>query len=339
MFNKSDVFKIIEDRRKFLITICSSDFDIDQIANSGQCFRIEEISPQTWGVIALSKRLIIRRIIERAENKTQDNLATPNPITNDSPAIHLLECTQSEYDNIWFHYFDMSRDYSQIKSEIRATDDPYLLKAVNFGYGIRILQQDPWEILISFIISQRNNISRIRKTIKKLCAPYGLRFPSPAELSQYSEEDLRNIGLGYRARYVKNAAIAVASGSINLKKLRQIPYEEALKQLKKQGGIGDKVANCIALFGLRKLEAFPIDTWIMKILEREYGAIQNKSTKGSRTKLEKKRKDETNTIKSDSGLGNSVAKNTLGTFDPQRFPGYAGIVQQYMFYYERFGRI
>lgn len=305
-----------------MITITSedADFDIAQIANSGQCFRMTEISQQTWEVIAFSKRLIIKRMVESENEHSIDKTDLSSLHFSDSKdnhkTIHILECSQSDYDNIWARYFDMSRDYSSIKSNIRATKDPYLIAAVNFGYGIRILQQDPWETLISFIISQRNNISRIRKIIAKLCAPYGLRFPSPMELSKYSEDELKNIGLGYRARYVRNAAIAVLSDSIDLEKLRQMPYEEVIRCLKNLDGIGDKVANCIALFGFQKLEAFPIDTWIMKILEREYGAVVEHGTVSNKK--------------------NGVSNSKLGNFDPSHFPGYAGIVQQYMFYYERF---
>lgn len=287
-----------------MVIVCSRDFDINQIANSGQCFRINQISPATWEVIAFSRRLLIEQKKENFSAQNEEVIHSDyNDFSNLSTSVaHIFHCSQADYGSIWAPYFDMSRDYSLIKSKIRGTNDTYLTHAINFGYGIRILQQDPWETLISFIISQRNNISRIRRIIKELCAPYGLRFPSPKELAKYSVKDFENIGLGYRARYVRNAAIVVASSSLNLEALKEMSYADALNQLKKQDGIGDKVANCIALFGLQKLEAFPIDIWIMKILEREYGAS---------------------------------AKNKLGTFNPDYFDGYAGIVQQYMFYYER----
>lgn len=285
-----------------MVTICSPDFDINQIANSGQCFRITEISEKVWEVMAGSRRLLVKQ-------KESSRVRAFNPIVQSyiiTETPHILECSQGEYEDIWSHYFDMLRDYSSIKSKVVAVKDPYLIKAVNFGCGLRILQQDPWEMLISFIISQRNNINRIRKIIKTLCAPYGLRFPSAQELSKYSEEDFYRMGLGYRAKYVRDAALAVSSGSLNLESLRNMSYEEIIKCLKNQNGIGDKVANCIALFGFQKLEAFPIDTWIMKVLEREYGA----------------------------GIGKN--ENKTGTLNLSNFQGYAGIVQQYMFYYERF---
>lgn len=257
-----------------MVEIRSDDFNIAQIADSGQCFRIFEQSPGVWEVIAFGKRLKI--YLE------DDN-------------THIFECEANEYNELWSNYFDMQRDYGKIKAKIRTFDDVYLTNAVNFGYGIRILNQDLWEVIVSFIISQQNNIPRIRGIIERLCKPYGTRFPTPQELAALSENELTKIGLGYRARYVRNIAIAAIEGRLNLDKLQKMSYNDAVDYLKRFDGIGDKVANCIALFGLRKLEAFPIDVWIKRILQRQYGSI----------------------------------------FDTTRFSEYAGLVQQYMFYYER----
>lgn len=258
-----------------MIEIRSDDFNIAQIANSGQCFRIFEQSKGIWEAVAFGRSLKI--------HVKDDN-------------THVFECDTEEYNKLWRNYFDMQRNYGKIKAKIRAVGDPYLTSAVNFGYGMRILNQDLWEVIVSFIVSQQNNISRIRGIIKRLCTPYGLRFPAPQELAIFSEDDLMKIGLGYRARYVRNIAIAATEGSLNFSELRKMSYHDAVVYLKKFDGIGDKVANCIALFGLRKLEAFPVDVWIKRILQQQY----------------------------------------KGTFDTTRFPGYVGLVQQYMFYYERF---
>lgn len=258
-----------------MIEIRSDDFNIAQIANSGQCFRISEQYTGIWLVVAFGKSLKI--------HVKDDN-------------THIFECDTDEYNELWHNYFDMQRDYGEIKAKIRVVGDPYITRAVDFGYGMRILNQDLWEVIISFIISQQNNIPRIRGIIKRLCAPYGLRFPTPQELASFSEDELEKIGFGYRARYVRNMAIAVTEGRLNFDELQKMSYHEAVAYLKKFDGIGDKVANCIALFGLRKLEAFPVDVWIKRILQKQYG----------------------------------------GEFDIRRFPGYAGLVQQYMFYYERF---
>ena len=261
-----------------MIFVQSDDFNISQIANSGQCFRISEQSNSEWEVISFGKTLKIRSANENDNN------------------CYIFECNEKEYEEVWRDYFDMQRDYGEIKAKIKAIGDNYLINAVNFGYGMRILNQDLWEVIVSFIISQQNNIPRIKGIIKRLCAPYNSRFPSPNELVKYSEEDLVKIGLGYRARYVHNIAIAVVEGQLSFQKLKSLSYEDAVSYLKTFDGIGKKVANCIALFGLRKLEAFPIDVWINRILQNQYN----------------------------------------GEFDVGLFPGYAGIVQQYMFYYERY---
>ncbi|MDR0679966.1 MAG: hypothetical protein LBF42_02965 [Puniceicoccales bacterium] len=251
------------------------DFSIEQIANSGQCFRMNKLkSKNIWQVVALGKTLNIR------------------PMGKNT---YLFFCSSEEYQNIWKDYFDFERDYGEIKKLILKIGDPYLNDAVEHGFGLRILRQDPWEVTVSFIISQRNNIPRIRNTIEKLCMPYGKVFPAPQVLAKYTEEDFRAIGLGYRAKYLLNVARAVDSGEFDVKYLKALSYADAIKYLKRFNGIGDKVANCIALYGLHKLEAFPMDVWMRRIIGEQYG----------------------------------------GNFDTKRFPGYAGIVQQYMFFYER----
>lgn len=263
-----------------MIKIRSDDFDIAQIAHSGQCFRIFETETSVWEVAAFGKILRIKA-----------------PDGKNSAKYHYFDCTQEDYDAVWRDYFDMDYNYGEIKDKIRNIGDQYLTNAVNFGHGIRILNQDLWEVIVSFIISQQNNIQRITKIIKNLCAPYEDRhFPSPEELARYSDDDFVELGLGYRAKYVRDVAIAVVEGALSLDHLKLMDYDEAITTLKQLNGVGDKVANCIALFGLRQLDAFPIDVWIKRILQEQYG----------------------------------------GSFDISRFPGYAGIVQQYMFFYERF---
>ncbi|MDR0968195.1 MAG: hypothetical protein LBL99_00995 [Holosporaceae bacterium] len=258
-----------------MIKIYSLDFNIEQIADSGQCFRINQTSPGTWRAAAFGRSLTIRRESERD---------------------YVFECSREEYDKIWLDYFDMRRDYGRIKELVRSANDPYLTAAVDYGYGIRILKQDLWEVLATFIISQRNNIPRIKNTVARLCEPYGDRFPPADVLTRYSERDFQALGLGYRARYVQNVSRAVVNEELNLDKLKLANYSDAIEYLKRFDGVGDKVANCVALFGLHKIEAFPVDVWIKRVVDERYG----------------------------------------GSFDISRFQGYAGIVQQYMFFYERF---
>jgi N-glycosylase/DNA lyase len=189
----------------------------------------------------------------------------------------------------------MRRDYGKIKENIRATGDPYLIAAVNYGYGIRILKQDLWETMVTFLVSQQNNIPRIKNIIVKLCAPHGGQFPTPDILAQYTENDFLSLGLGYRAKYLQVLVEAVLKGNLSFDALRDMNYHDAINFLKCFHGIGNKVANCIALFGLHKMEAFPVDVWIKRIIDEQYA----------------------------------------GNFNEKRFLGYAGVVQQYMFFYQR----
>ncbi|MDR2157725.1 MAG: hypothetical protein LBO02_00175 [Holosporaceae bacterium] len=252
----------------------SLDFNMDQVANSGQCFRMRKTSSETWEVTAFARSLRIHR---------------------EGDFDYVFECSREEYDAVWFDYFDMPRDYGKIKEKIRATNDPYLIAAVDYGYGVRVLRQDLWETIVTFIISQQNNITRIKNIIRRLCEPYGNRFPAPDILEKYTENDFLSLGLGYRAKYLTNISRAATRNDLDFNKLKRMNCSDAIKFLKRFEGIGAKVANCIALFGLHKIEAFPIDVWIKRIIDDYY----------------------------------------CGDFDASRFSGYAGIVQQYMFFYQR----
>ena len=195
----------------------------------------------------------------------------------------------------WTVFLDLERSYGDI---IATFSDSHLIEAAKACAGIRILRQDPWETLVSFIISQNNNIPRIKKIIRSLCENFGEKinggftFPSAKRIV---ESDLSVIRSGFREKYIKSAAEMVVSGQINLDELPLLPYTEAKAQLMRIKGVGEKVAGCVALFGLGFLEAFPIDTWIKKVLHNHYGE----------------------------------------SFDPNTFGAYAGIAQQYLFHYER----
>lgn len=250
------------------------DFDIEQIANSGQCFRIREVSPSVWLVKALGHRLCITKI-----NQNE----------------YLFDCTEKEYKSVWIDYFDLRADYSLYKKIIQQTQDTYLTKAINYGSGIRILKQDLWETIITFIISQQNNISRIKNIIERICLPFDGTFPSPTLLKDYTEVDFKTLGLGYRARYIVDIVKAVLNGTFDLNYLTTLQTQDALRYLKKFDGIGPKVASCISLFSLHKIDAFPVDIWVKRIIETRYA----------------------------------------GAFPIEKYAGFAGIVQQYMFFYER----
>ena len=233
---------------------------------------MDNVSPDTWQVKALDHGVTI---VKHADNS------------------HEFLCSADEYNAIWYDYFDLKTDYSDFAK--LAVGDEYLTAAVKYGYGIRILRQDLWEMIISFVISQQNNIPRIKSLIRKLCEPYGERFPTQYELAEHSVEYFKNLGFGYRSEYLYRIAQDISSGRFDLDKLRNMQYPDAIRYLLKLHGVGIKVANCIALFGLYKTEAFPVDVWIQRIITRHYN----------------------------------------GAFNYKKFGQYAGIIQQYMYFYER----
>ncbi len=220
-----------------------------------------------------------------------------------------VNCDYYAENQYWYYYFHLDYDYTNIVSTLRNGNDQFLKKAVEYGEGIRVLRQEPFEMLISYIISQRKNISAIKTCIEKMCKKYGARrtvrqgdkekryytFPTAETLSRLTEEELDELGLGYRSAYVLQAARQVAYGKLVLDNLFKEDYTKVIATLKGLYGVGDKVANCVALFGLEHIEAFPIDVWIQRIIDNVY----------------------------------------KGHFDVSKYTGYAGIVQQYMFYYYR----
>ncbi|MGI5985898.1 MAG: DNA-3-methyladenine glycosylase 2 family protein [Clostridiales bacterium] len=200
----------------------------------------------------------------------------------------------------WRYYFDLDVDYKE--KSLSFTEPSYLKKCSDFGAGIRILRQEPWEALCSFIISQCNNIPRIKKIISTLCEIYGEKldyglysFPAAETLAVLSEKDLAPLRCGYRAAYILDAARTVGGGSLDLEALSDMPSEEAFVKIKQIQGVGDKVANCFMLYGLHRMDRFPIDVWMKRALKEHFP------------------KD----------------------FDPAVLGSYAGLAQQYIFYYAR----
>ena len=265
----------------------TKNFNISQIADSGQCFRMNSLAKDHYCLIAFGRYL---DLIQRGEESVE------------------FLCSDEDYHGLWRDYFDLDYDYPRLVDALRNGEDPFLRSAAEYGYGIRILKQDFFEAMISFIISQNKNIPAIKSCIEALCCRYGspipshqsegtisYAFPSPEQLAKASREELRELKVGYRDEYILKAAQAVADGNLNVSQLATLCYEEAFQELKRIPGIGDKVANCICLYGLHHIQVFPIDVWIKRILTEEY---QN-------------------------------------NFDPKKYEGVAGIIQQYMFYYKR----
>lgn len=242
-----------------MITTELDNFSLDQICRSGQCFRMNQISEDTYALIAGDKYLEI----------TQHG------------TIVDFHCSDAELVCYWVPYFDLDADYGALSSMVNSRDT-YLTHALACGSGIRILRQDLWETIVSFLISQQNNIPRIKKCIEKLCTAYGEKklssenkeyyaFPTPYALANAPLEELKALGLGYRARYISETAKSIYYGEISLEKIEGFCYSRrAKKELMKLCGVGEKIADCICLFSLHHLDAFPVDTHIRQVLDEHY---------------------------------------------------------------------
>lgn len=267
--------------------ITSKNFNLEHIAMSGQCFRMHKLEKDKYSLVALGRYIELTQI-------------TPDTVE--------ITCEEEEYQRIWKEYFDMGYDYHRIVSSLLTGEDEFLKSAADYGRGLRILKQDVYETLITFIISQRKSIPAIKNCVEALSQMFGQRkksihnqidyytFPTPEELSNATKGELREAGLGYRDDYLIKTTEAILQGKVDLLKLQHMPYEESIQELMTLSGVGIKVANCVALFGLHHIDAFPVDVWIDRILNQVY----NKK------------------------------------FNVNQYSGFAGIVQQYMFYYARY---
>jgi len=235
------------------------DFDLARIADSGQCFRWERRG-EGWRILSGSDCLYIAPL---------------------GGGAYELDCGEDALDALWRDYFDLKESYAAIRGRIDPDADPYLWAAAEGEQGIRILRQDPWETLVSFLISQNRNIPAIRRSIERLAAVCGderrdaagrpyFAFPTPEAVAALGEEDLRACALGYRAPYVRTAARAVLDGALDLAALQNAGEAETMAALTGLFGVGVKVASCVSLFGLHHLDSFPRDVWIKRILAREY---------------------------------------------------------------------
>lgn len=260
-------------------------FSLDQICRSGQCFRMREEEEGFYSVIAGDRFLRVR---QDGKNCT-------------------FFCEEEEFDLFWKNYFDLETCYADYIKKVNPRDT-YLQKAIEFGSGIRILRQNLWEMIVSFLISQQNHIARIQRCINNICEKYGERktnahgeayyaFPQPEALAFLPEEALKECNLGYRSKYVVRTARSVVSGEVDLERISGMTYRKAREELCGLFGVGEKVADCVCLFALHHLQAFPIDTHIRQALDQHY-------KRG---------------------------------FPNRRYSGFQGVMQQYIFYYELFG--
>ena len=220
----------------------------------GQAFRWSEKSDGSWHGVACSKAV---------------------DIVQDGDKITVKGCFDEGDDALWAEYFDLGRDYDKICEKLKT--DSCLKTAIEAYPGIRILKQEPWEALCSFIISQNNNIPRIKGIVERLCANFGndlgggdFTFPSAERLSVLSVDDLAPLRSGFRAKYIIDAAQKVASGEVDLKKLSVCDIDEAREELIKIKGVGAKVAECTLLYGCGRVDAFPVDVWVRRIMSELY---------------------------------------------------------------------
>lgn len=277
-----------------------STFDLVQIFDCGQCFRWEKETDGSYTGIAYKK--VVNMRVETDENEDMKTLCIENT-------------TPEDVKNVWTRYLDLSRDYEAIKGELKQKDE-ILSVAISYGEGIRILQQEPWETVISFIISQNNNIPRIKKCIANLCEAYGefagnyrgksyYAMPGPEIMAKLTEADLAPIKLGYRAKYLIETAKSVLNDNgETLINSCNSSSEAAYEYLLSLCGIGPKVAHCILLFSMGKMESFPIDVWVKRVMNQLY-----------------------NIPEKDAAAMKSYAQEAFGQ--------YGGIAQQYLFYYIR----
>lgn len=267
------------------------DFNIDHIFDCGQCFRWTRETNGSYTGVAFGKIVNIKA----------------KPVSKGFVDLEIENATQEEFENIWRHYLDLERDYGPIKAYL-SNEDPVMQRAIAYGYGIRILNQDKWEAIISFLISQNNNIPRIKKCIESLCEGFGeylgewdgkkyYDIPKPEILAKLTEEDLAACRLGYRGKYILETARQVEKQGL----------VETFEYLNTLCGVGPKVANCVLLFSMKKIECFPIDVWVKRVMNQLYG-IDEEDTKG------------------------------MLAYSEKNFGGYGGIAQQYLFYYIREGQ-
>lgn len=259
------------------------DLDLDKIADSGQCFRVRRFPDGICRFITGDKVIYLWKTADRE---------------------YSVYCNTGSWNLVWKDYFDLSRNYREIREKARGRN-AFVDRAMESGAGIRVLRQDSWEMLITFIISQRKNIPAISGAVEKLASGFGRKivtkyetlygFPSPEVLCSAGTEELKACGLGYRTAYVLDAARRVAGGEIDMRAVAAYEDGALFEEFLKIHGVGKKVANCVCLFGYGRVARVPVDVWIARAIEEE-----------------------------------CQGEDPFGSFGEA-----AGIIQQYVFYHER----
>ncbi|KUK34545.1 MAG: 8-oxoguanine DNA glycosylase domain protein, partial [Caldanaerobacter subterraneus] len=239
----------VEEKGTKVIVRGIEDFNLKETFECGQCFRWNEEEDGSYTGIAYDRVINVKL--------EEDMLIIDNTDLND-------------FYDIWFDYFDLGRDYKQIKENL--SRDPILKEAIQYGQGIRILRQDTWETLVSFIISQNNRIPQIKKVIENLASSFGepieykgkiyYTFPKAEELVMFDVETIAKTKCGFRAKYILDAASKVFSGEIDLLKLFEYSTNDIRDILMNINGVGPKVADCVILYSIGRYDTFPTDVWI-----------------------------------------------------------------------------
>lgn len=282
--------------QKYIIKNCKS-FGLKDIFECGQCFRWNKQEDESYtGVFG-------RNVLNVKSKNNQ---------------IIISGICQEDIEKVCMDYFDLNRNYEEIKSKLSKVDN-YMQESIKYGAGIRILNQDLWEMIISFIISANNNIPRIKKIIEKMSKEYGTEiefrnqtyytFPTTEQLSRANIQDLRKLGLGFRDKYIYETTKIIKERKIDLGELQEKDTTSARKELLTLAGVGPKVADCILLFSiLKRFDVFPIDVWVRRVMNDLY--IHNK--------VEEK-----------------VSKKEIEKLAKEKFGNLEGIAQQYLFYWKR----
>ncbi|MBX4271442.1 DNA-3-methyladenine glycosylase family protein [Clostridium estertheticum] len=284
-------YKKVESFDKGIIIKGVDNFELAHIFECGQCFRWNKQESGNYIGVAYGK------VIEVEKNEME---------------VKIYNINEEEFEKIWCDYFDLKREYTVIKEKFRK--DPLLERSVNFGYGIRLLQQEPFELTISFIISSNNRIPMIKRAINRLSEKWGkaieykgetyYTFPTAAELDKASIEEIQSCGLGFRSKYVKDAVHRIYAGEVNLEFIKSCDDDICHQELQKLSGIGPKVSDCIMLFSMQKYSAFPVDVWVKRAMQFFY-------------------------------LAPDVSLPKIRIFARDKFENLAGFAQQYLFYYAR----
>ena len=271
-----------------------NDFTLSQILECGQCFHFDKLDEEVYEVVAFGRAVKMEQT---------------------DKVLRIYGSSMEDYEGIWKLYLDMDNDYGLIKQSVIKADGA-LKTAVDEKSGIHILNQDFFETLISFIVSQNKSIPQIKQCVKNISHRFGDEvigyngeafyvFPDVQRLHDATEEELRECKVGFRAPYIKNATEAVYSGAVTKEKLDELDIAQARELLMTIKGVGEKVANCVLLFGLGRREAFPVDVWMKRIMEQMY--FDGKDTK----------------------------KQDIEAFAVNKYGDLGGYAQQYLFDYAR----